>query len=109
MVKRYAHLSDSHKHTVFDRMTKHFWGVAPVAAYWHKKENGFVCRCKKTEQTNQYRHIVHSIEKNFWSNNIPEKKKTTRAFEKENRTLGPNGRGKYRCPHRAFGAAVSRL
>jgi integrase len=27
MVKRYAHLSDSHKHTVVDRMNKHFLGV----------------------------------------------------------------------------------
>ncbi|KKM02341.1 hypothetical protein LCGC14_1785430, partial [marine sediment metagenome] len=26
MVKRYAHLSDSHKHTVVDRMNKHFIG-----------------------------------------------------------------------------------
>jgi integrase len=28
MVKRYAHLSDSHKHTVVDRMNKHFLGVS---------------------------------------------------------------------------------
>ena len=27
MVKRYAHLSDSHKHTVVDRMNKHFLGA----------------------------------------------------------------------------------